>query len=187
MSEPTVHWPPFPPLARDEYFWSGDDVLPAWSGFQSRRGPYTSIDQDEPSDGTVRVTVTPKTEGARAPTAGQLAAYAFLKAEQDAIAHAILDRLLTIYPAEKLAYEEAVDDTWPELPEVSEPEQFRSLIGLGCVHVLTVERDGMAYVGFEFGCDWEDHGLGVLTHGSRVVEVGHAEVAFNDWVPDGER
>jgi len=36
-----------------------------------------------------------------------------------------------------------------------------------------VEKDGIPYVGFEFGCTWdEEHGLGVLMHGTRTVEIG---------------
>jgi hypothetical protein len=41
------------------------------------------------------------------------------------------------------------------------------------------------YVGFEFGCTWDDeHGLGVLMHGERVVDVGGAETAFLLWIAE---
>ena len=37
----------------------------------------------------------------------------------------------------------------------------------------------MAYVGWEFGCTWDDeHGLGVMTHGNPIVNVGAADIAF---------
>lgn len=46
--------------------------------------------------------------------------------------------------------------------------------------VLSVEKDGEAYIGFEFGCPWDrEHGLGVMTHAGRVVEVGQADTSFN--------
>ena len=54
-----------------------------------------------------------------------------------------------------------------------------SLIGVGIVHVLAEAKAGHAYVGFEMGCTWdEEHGLGVLTHIGRVVELGQADTAF---------
>ncbi len=184
MAPDTKEWSPLPPLVREQFFWCGEDVLPSWAGFQSRRGPYCSIDRPEPSDGTVGVSVKPADEADEAPTRAQLAAYEFLKSEHAAIAAAILTKLLTVYPDMKWAYDDAVDETWPKLPDVTEPGGFRSLMGLATVHVLSVERDGLAYVGFEFGCDWEDeHGLGVLTHRTRVLDIGHAEVSFNNWIP----
>jgi hypothetical protein len=177
-----VKIPPFPELVRDEFFFAGEDVLPVWAGFQSRRGPYCAIDRHEPSDGSVRVSVKPA--GAE-PTGAQRAAYEFLLAEQRAIRDAVLARILAEYPEIKRQYELDTDEA---LPEVNDAAEFRSLLGLANVHVLTVERDGRAYLGLEFGCEWEEeHGLGVLTHGARVVDVGHAEVAFNDWIPRHER
>ncbi len=68
------------------------------------------------------------------------------------------------------------------MPEVQSPEQFRELIGLSTVHILAVAKRGFAYVGFEFGCLWDDeHGFGVLTHKNYVVDIGGADTAFLGW------
>lgn len=41
----------------------------------------------------------------------------------------------------------------------------------------------MPYIGYEFGCEWEEeHGLGVLMHGTKVIEVGFAETAHTLWI-----
>lgn len=51
------------------------------------------------------------------------------------------------------------------------PDDLRALIGLGTIHVLATAKKGMAYVGFEFGCTWdEEHALGVQTHGRRGID-----------------
>jgi Domain of unknown function (DUF6985) len=69
------------------------------------------------------------------------------------------------------------------LPDISEPSELRPLIGLSNVHVLSVVRDGAAYIGFEFGCVWDDeHGAGVMTHLGRVVATGQAAVSFMAWI-----
>ena len=44
-------------------------------------------------------------------------------------------------------------------------------------------KDGLPCFGYEFGCTWDgEHGLGVLMHGKRVVEVGGADTAFTLWI-----
>ena len=68
----------------------------------------------------------------------------------------------------------------PDLPPaLDRPDQLRGLIGLNFVHVLAESKDGVCYIGCEFGCEWEEeHGLGVMTHRGEVVAVGHAEMSF---------
>ena len=54
------------------------------------------------------------------------------------------------------------------------------MIGLGIVHVLSIAKDGHAYIGFEMGCTWdEEHGVGVMTHMGRVVGVGQGDMGFD--------
>jgi hypothetical protein len=53
------------------------------------------------------------------------------------------------------------------------------------VNVHQVQKDGIPYVGFEFACTWdEEHGLGVLMHGTRTVEIGGADTAFLLWLAE---
>jgi hypothetical protein len=48
-----------------------------------------------------------------------------------------------------------------------------------------VQKDGIPYAGFEFGCTWDDeHGLGVLMHGTRAVDIGGADTAFLLWIAE---
>ena len=50
--------PPFPPLTCGEFRWEGRVKLPAWAGFQSRHGAYSSRNSKRKSDGTVGVSVS---------------------------------------------------------------------------------------------------------------------------------
>lgn len=50
---PECRIPPLPPLRWDGYTWTGQQVVPAFAGYQSRRGSYGSQDSREASDGTV--------------------------------------------------------------------------------------------------------------------------------------
>jgi hypothetical protein len=108
-----------------------------------------------------------------------VAAYAFLKANEAAVAAAVLKGIFEQYPRlrENYGYDKAEAEEY--MPEIGSPADLRNLIGLGNVHVLPVVKDGMAYVGFEFGCTWdEEHGLGVMTYGTRVLSVGDASDSF---------
>ncbi len=64
---------------------------------------------------------------------------------------------------------------------ITEVAGLRPLLGLATVHVLGASFDGAAYLGFVFGCDWDAaHGVGVITHRSRVINTGLAEICLNN-------
>jgi hypothetical protein len=63
--------------------------------------------------------------------------------------------------------------------------EFKNLIRLLSVHMMNVEKDGMAYVGYEFGCAWDaEHGLGIMTHRNRICKIGGADTSFLTWVAE---
>jgi hypothetical protein len=185
MADERLDQPPFPPLKWGRYFWVGEVRLPSWAGFQTRRGGYGSVSSDKPSDGTARLSVTPEDDSKRThPTAEQAAAFRYLLDNEAAVAAAVRRALVEYYPGQKDAYLE-VYGGGEELPDISESGDLRPLIGLSSVHVLSVAKDGAAYIGFEFGCVWDDeHGAGVMTHLGRVVATGQADVSFTEWIAE---
>jgi len=65
------------------------------------------------------------------------------------------------------------------MPEISVPAGLMRIIRPHTVHILASGADGIAEVGFEFACKWdEEHGIGVLTHKGTVVQVGDASASF---------
>ena len=173
---------PFPPLKWDDAFWVGEIRLASWAGFQTRRGSYGSVSDDRPSDGSARLTVDAEAQGR--PTPEQIAAFQQLLDNEAAVAEAVRQALLDNYPGEREAYLDAYDlEESDEVPEITDPAGLRTLVGLSNVHVLSVARDGVACIGFEFGCVWDDeHGAGVMTHRGRVVATGQADCSFMAWV-----
>jgi hypothetical protein len=104
------------------------------------------------------------------------------------VASAVLAGLLAEYPRLQQLYGYEGAERATCMPDVSRTEQFRQLIGLHNVHFVPLLKEGLPYVGYEFGCTWDgEHGLGVLMHGSRVVEVGSADTAFTLGIPERER
>ena len=95
----------------------------------------------------------------------------------------LLTGLLEQYPSLRRKYAHFVQPA--QMPAVRSTDDFRSLIGLHSLNVHQVEKDGLPYVGFELGCTWDDeHGLGVLMHGTRVVEIGGADTAILLWMAE---
>ena len=65
------------------------------------------------------------------------------------------------------------------MPPVTHPESFRDLISLNVVYVCVPEESQRAQVGFDFRCAWDpEHGLGFMTLGTSILDIGGAEVSF---------
>lgn len=190
MARPTIDLPPFPGLEWDEFFWRSKIVLPSWAGFQVREESGESVGLDSTSDGEPDLFVHPKDHQAKTPPLPeQVEAFRFLLAHEVAVANAVLRAIFARYPEWRALFDddEYRDEEEEEdpMPEIEQPEQLHPLIGLSNVHVLNVAREGMAYIGFEFGCTWdEEHGLGVMTHRGRIIEVGGADTSFLEWIAE---
>jgi len=69
------------------------------------------------------------------------------------------------------------------MPDIRSETNLRALIGLHTIYVHQISTNGLPYTGYEFGCTWDnEHGLGILMHGTRLVEIGGAETAFLLWI-----
>ena len=107
---------------------------------------------------------------------------------QNQMRDAVLDKVFELYPLWREEYgfdqddEECVQEFLQFMPEIEDKEQLRKLMGLSYVHILDVAKEGVAYIGFQFGCTWEnEHGLGIMTHKNRVVDVGQAADSSSPW------
>jgi len=132
------------------------------------------------------------------PTPAQTRAFQHLLDDEAVIRDAVLEAIFKDYPVWRNSYfgEKWSEDggkTWksgweaPDLyppdvmPEIRQPEDLKRLIRLHTVHVLEKEIDGFVRVGFGLRCRWdEEHGLGVLTHKGKVIDVGQAETSFSE-------
>jgi len=178
----TVNVPPFPVLSWNGASWEGQVVLPAWKGFPVRLGPYGTPTAAETSDGNVRLHVAPP-DGDGRPSNDQVAAFRFLQDHDATVRDNILRAIYVNYPALQNEYGYDTDEAAALMPDLAAPADLRRLIALLTLHIHKSTWDGAAYVGFEFGCTWDgEHGLGVLTHRGRMVEVGGAEVSFEEWI-----
>jgi hypothetical protein len=154
-------------------------VLPSWAAFQSRGGSYGARDRKR-SGGRVRVSIATPFDRYAPPHDAQLAAYRWLKEHEPQVAAVVLDAAFRAYPDGRAEWLSHYPDEASDLPVIASPGDLAAVMGLHDIHILATARDGAAYIGFEFGCNWDDeHGFGVLTHLDRVIEHGSAHVSFD--------
>jgi hypothetical protein len=157
-------------------------------------GPYAASDSSKESDGTARLSVpAPGGKGERAPSAEQSNALQYMLEHEEAIRDALVAAIFAEYAVIRalLLRQGFVDHL--DMPALERPEQLKSHIGLSTVHVLPVAKNDAAYIGFEFGCTWDDeHGLGLMTHQGRIVELPHmgigkvngGDLASEEWMAE---
>ncbi|MGC4103794.1 DUF6985 domain-containing protein [Ferruginibacter sp.] len=151
--------------------------LPAWQGYQSRQGSYNGRDKDAVSDGTVKVFADGRnTDTGKAYTQQQANAIKYVIENDEKVRDAILAALLSEMPSFVDSYEDG-------MPIINSIEDFKNNIGLSIIHIMPADKEDHAYVGFEFGCEWDvEHGMGIMTHKDRIISIGQADVAFDDWI-----
>lgn len=171
-------------LDDDGFGLEGHIELLAWKGFQSRNGAYGAQDSENPSNGIFKI----RSGGDMVVDQLKIEDYhkkaiTYLIDNQTEIQECILNALMTEYPNLQELYGYELEEKIQYMPDVHITEDFKNLIGIANIHLLNAEKDGVGYVGFEFGCTWDnEHGLGIMTHKNRVVKMGGADTSFLTWV-----
>jgi hypothetical protein len=73
----------------DDLWWSATLYLNSWAGYQSRHGPYTSIDKPEPSGGQVTLRFGPDGRGIEPLCAEEMAAIAWFGDNETRVSAAV--------------------------------------------------------------------------------------------------
>jgi len=160
--------------------WTTSIALPAWKDHLSakmRRG-VPVIFNPEGADEDIK------------PTSAQLTAVQFLMDKQVQLI-ARVSRALRAHYDEMRPRMVQVAAEMPEffpnfhkmMPERPDAATFARLHPLRAVYVQPTAAKRRAHVGLAFDAAWEvEHGVGVLTHGLNVREVGDHDTALLEWV-----
>ncbi|CAN5721330.1 hypothetical protein BH09MYX1_BH09MYX1_00670 [soil metagenome] len=160
-----------PEFAEDEIWLT----LPAWAGFGAKAS-------EKAPKGDCGIAVGGDAFGAQEVGPEQQAAYRHVLDESTAMRDVVVDAIVKAYP--KLASRGHAEMA---LPKTVTRATLKPLVSLTMIHIHWPSRDGLAYVGYELRPSWDtEHGVGVMTHGKRVVEVGGADMAILGWVAKGD-
>jgi|SRR5579871_1220871 len=176
--------PAFPEFKWNEYFWVTSARLPAWAGYQIRNGPYGGVSASGRTDGTVQILFAPEGRGDEPLSDHEVRLVEWVINNQDAIHHSMLEKLFEEYPSMR---EQALDwfdedEAKKVLPKIRFPNQLKDIVGISSINVHKIEQDGKPFIGIELGCTWEiEHGVGILLHGEKALEIGGADTAILLW------
>lgn len=170
-------------LTWDGYAWAGTIPRGVWASVDVRYSPDDRRRRPARGRPPIAVSVRPVRERPPAPPqAVQLAATAYHVDHAAAIMGAVLPAILDHYLAERAGWVAVLHGLAHLVPPIRSTRGLRSLVRLTGLHVMPFAKDDLAYTGLEFACSWDDeHGLGVMTYGDRVIAVGAADTAWNVW------
>ena len=174
---------------QNDRWWGTHLRLPSWGGYQSRLGPYGSKDKPEPSDGSVAVIFAPEGRGLDPLTEQEKNLISWFEQNEPSVSEEVKQVIIQWCSPQSLERTSKFDFGY-DFPFITDENHLREHVGLYAVNIHQLGVDGVPYIGYEFGCDWEEeHGLGVLMHGTRMVEVGFADTAILFWIAeeDAER
>lgn len=96
----------------------------------------------------------------------------------------LLSAVLKAYPEFRQQFfnDFGIGENEDDLPIVTSADGLPKLITLEEITIHQISKDGDPYIGYQFSCAWdEEHGLGVLMHNDRIVEIGGSDTAFLLW------
>ena len=185
MNRPDI--PTFPEFIWNDYFWVTSARLPAWSGYQIRNGPYGGVSEAGLSDGRVQILFAPEGRDDSPLLASEIELVKWVIESEAALHEGAVKMLFDAYPRLREEALEWIDEEEASelLPEVQSADELKQLVGISSINVHQIMKDRIPYIGIELGCTWDDeHGLGILLHGSNPLEIGGADTAILLWIAE---
>lgn len=169
----------------DDLWWKAETVLSFWKGFQSRKGDYGAQDSDLPSNGSVDIVFAPEGRDTTPLTDDETVLIEWFLKNNSQVSEASLSSVFETYPVLQTEYSYSLEERAEFMPDIKERKDLRNLIGLHTVYIHQITKNGVPYIGFEFGCTWDpEHGIGVLMNGVRTVKIGGADTALLLWIAE---
>jgi hypothetical protein len=169
---------------QDDLWWGTYLRLPSWAGFQSRFGPYGSENKPEPSDGAVALIFAPEGRGLEPLSEQEMRLISWFEQNEPSVSEEVKVAIIEWCSPQSLERTSKFDFD-DHFPVIADEQDLKENVGLYAVNIHQVNMGGIPYIGYEFGCAWDkEHGLGVLIHGTRVVEVGFADTAILLWIAE---
>jgi hypothetical protein len=166
---------PTPPLTLENYWWVTQAQPESWGSFCARGLTAPSVE----------VRFAPEGRGIEPLTQAELTLLEWFFAHEETVSAAVQHAILAAYPEIQADFGFESEDGQELLPDITTTEGLKSLVSLQSVNVHQVSHNGVPYLGFELSCTWDqEHGLGVLMHGTRLVEVGGADTAVLLWLAE---
>ncbi|OCA70796.1 hypothetical protein BBI01_12710 [Chryseobacterium artocarpi] len=121
------------------------------------------------------------------PTQEQHNGFDYLQINQKMILENILSELLKKYTELQKIYNYPEEDKVDFMPDLNNIQGFANLLSPNGFYITSVIKNNHPYIGISFSCSWDgEHGLGIMTHKNKVIEIGEADVAFSSWAAEDD-
>lgn len=177
----------YPEFTWNEFFWITSVHLPSWSGFQVSESPYGAVSSERESSSNLKIMFAPEGRGDEPLNENELSLVQWVIDNESQLHDAVVGALYDKYPSIRQEFSEYLEENEADelLPYVKSPEEMKKIVGVVSINVHTISKDGTPYLGIELGCTWDDeHGVGILFHGTTLVELGGADTAILLWIAE---
>lgn len=160
----------------NEFWWQADVQFPAWSDFTQGNN--------------IELTFAPECRDEAPMSADEVALATWVQDNHETQKPLLLNAVLKAYPDFRREFFEDYDikENEEDLPTITSVDGLTKVTALEKINVHQISKDGVPYVGYQFSCSWdEEHGLGVLMHDKRVIEIGGWDTAFLLWIAKRDR
>jgi uncharacterized protein DUF6985 len=110
--------------------------------------------------------------------------FTWLLANEARVGKALVAAVEGAFPEMRPLYVEAAVPA-KDLPETLTARNRAKHIDIRTLTIHDVVKGRRPYLGFEVGCTWDrEHGIGVMMHGTDIVEIGGGDVSLDEWVAE---
>ncbi|OQP46822.1 hypothetical protein A4H97_04675 [Niastella yeongjuensis] len=159
--------------------WSYEIELPAFAGFQERRGPYASISSELPAKGVVTIRFEDDLTDNPDPYVEQLNTLDFIFNNQEKIVHIITEKILWNL-RDIRRYSSENEKKFRHIKY----ENVKSIMGIAGITIKTISKDYFSYYDIFCGCDWSKNGINFLFHYERIVSLKSGGISRWDAAKD---
>jgi len=156
----------------DDYFWVTEVNLDTWRVF---------------GESSIELTFAPEGRDESPLKEEEIELVRWVIENEKPILDSLIDALLKEYPKIKEEYSGWMDEeeVVELLPEVETKEDLKKLISSPSINVHQILNKSAPFIGIQFNCSWDDeHALGILMYGSKVLEIGGADTAILLWMAE---
>lgn len=160
----------------NEFWWQADVQFLTWADFTY--------------EDSIKLTFAPEGRDDAPMDAVEVALATWVKDNHESQKPSLLKAILESYPEFRRQFFEDFDikENEEDLPTIASEDDLAKVIQLEEINIHQISKSGVPYVGYQFSCGWdEEHGLGVLMHDKRVVEIGGSDTAFLLWIAERDR
>lgn len=163
-----------PNIKQKDDFWEAEIQLESWNEFY---------------DETLKLTLNVGGEtGVDKVAEVHERAYHYLMANQKQLLEVIFNEVYKHYATWQDEYGYDEEEKVLYMPDLHSSHELKKLMFPETIFIMDVELGQMPYIGVSFNCEWdEEHGMGIMLHKDRVVDVGGQDTAFTNWIAEGDR